>query len=199
MSRAAKPAPVALRSGNFELDRDVVARRVRVRADLLVRLAGERGELGLRHALVLHAELHGEAEAPAVARADRDGAGDPRLRCVLLVALADEVERAAEAGRVAGGEEVLWRRSARLARAAHLLRHREIGLYHAVARLGVAVAPAGGGRGRGKEGLDRVHWGSPGGRWSFIIWTPAARECLCAYHFGNIFDIRLKECLMKTH
>src|SRR5882762_3765041 len=105
-----------LRSGNLELDGDVVARRVRVRADLLVRLARERGELGLRQALVLHAELHREAEAPAVARADRDGAGDARFRSVLLVPLADEVERAAEAGCVAGGEEVLGRRGAGLPR-----------------------------------------------------------------------------------
>src|SRR5690348_4903632 len=90
----------ALGSGNFQLDGDVVARGVRVRADLLVRLARERGELGLRQALVLHAELHPQAEAPAVARADRDGAGDPRFRRVLLRPLADEVERAAEARRV---------------------------------------------------------------------------------------------------
>src|SRR6266566_526674 len=71
-----------LGSGNFELDADVVARRVRVRADLLVRLARERGELGLRQGLVLHAELHREAETPAVARADRDRAGDARPRGV---------------------------------------------------------------------------------------------------------------------
>src|SRR5260221_5562969 len=109
------------RSGadDFELHRDVVARRMRVRADLLVRLAGERGELGLRQALVLHAELHRQAEAAAVARADRDRAGDTRLGSVLLLALADEVERAAKAGGVAGGEEGLGRRSARFARAAH--------------------------------------------------------------------------------
>src|SRR6267143_2237099 len=118
--------PCELRSGDLELDGDVVARRVRVRADLLVRLARERGELGLRQALVLHAELHRQAEAPTVARTDRDRAGDARLRGVLLVPLADEVERAAEAGGVAGGEEVFGRRGARLARAAHLLRHREI-------------------------------------------------------------------------
>src|SRR5437660_2198154 len=152
----------ALRSGNLELDGDVVARRVRIRADLLVRLAGERGELGMGQAPVLHAELDREAEAAAVARADRDRAGDARPGGVLLLPLADEVERAAEAGGVAGGEKVLGRRGARLARAAHLLRHREIGFHHAVARLGVAVAPAGGGRGCGKEGLDLVHAGLRG-------------------------------------
>src|SRR3989442_426751 len=70
-----------------------------------------------------------------------------------------EAERAAEAGRVAGWEEVLGRRGARLAGAAHLLRHGEIAFPHAVAGLGVAVAPAGGGRGCGKEGLDFVHAG----------------------------------------
>src|SRR5436190_18248101 len=148
-----------LGSGNLELDADVVARRVRVRADLLVRLARERGELGLRQALVLHAELHREPEAAAVARAYRDRAGDARLRGVLLRPLADEVERAAEAGSVAGGEQMFGRRGAGLPRAAHLLRHREVGLHHAVARLGVAVAPAGCGRRCGKEGLDRVHAG----------------------------------------
>src|SRR5712691_8671705 len=162
-SRPARPwrrnscEPARLGSGDLELDRDVVPRRVRVRADLLVRLADERGELGLRQAPVLHAELHGEAESAAVARADRDGAGDARLRSVLLVPLADEVERSAEARRVAGREQMLGRRRARLARAAHFLRDREIGLHHAVARLGVAVASARGGRGCGEEGLDRVH------------------------------------------
>src|SRR5207247_9320885 len=117
-----------LGSGNFELDADVVARRVRVRADLLVRLARERGELGLRQAPVLHAELHRQTEAAAVARADRDRAGDARLRPVFLLPLADEVERAAEAGGIAGREEVLGRRSAGLPRAAHFLRHRGFGV-----------------------------------------------------------------------
>src|SRR5437667_12909207 len=37
------------------------------------------------------------------------------------------------------------------------------------------------------------------GRWDPSLWTPAAGECLCVYDFGNIFDIRLKGCLMKTH
>src|SRR5213592_3061255 len=37
------------------------------------------------------------------------------------------------------------------------------------------------------------------GRWDPSLWTPAADECLCAYDFGNIFDIRLKGRLMKTH
>src|SRR5689334_892159 len=147
----------ALGPGNVQLDGNVVARGVRVRADLLVRLAGERRELGLRQAPVLHAELHREAESAALARADGDGAGDPRLRGVFLVLLADEIERAAEARRVARGEQVLGRRRAGLARAAHFLGHREAGLHRAVARLGVAVSPAGGGRRRGEKGLDRVH------------------------------------------
>src|SRR5689334_18022781 len=108
----------ALGPGDVQLDGNVVARGVRVRADLLVRLAGERRELGLRQAPVLHAELHREAESAALARTDRDRAGDPRLRGVLLVLLADEVERAAEARGVAGGEQMLGRRGAGLARAA---------------------------------------------------------------------------------
>src|SRR5689334_16246682 len=133
----------ALGPGDFQLDGNVVARGVRVRADLLVRLARERGELGLGQAPVLHVEFHAQAEAPAVARADRDGAGDPRLGGVLLVPLADEVERAPEARRVAGGEQMLGCGRAGFARSAHFFRHREIGLHHAVARLGVAVTPAG--------------------------------------------------------
>src|SRR5437764_13982680 len=86
---------------DFELDGDVPARGVRVGADLLVRLAGQSLQLGLGQARVLDAHLDRQAEAPAVARADRHGAGDPGRRRVLLVLLGDEVERAAEAARVA--------------------------------------------------------------------------------------------------
>jgi hypothetical protein len=107
-----------------------------------VRLLGEGGEVGLRQRLVLDAQLHRNAEAAAVARADRHGAGDLRLRRVALLLLGDVVERAAEAGRVARGEEVLGRGGAGLARPAHFLRHREIGLDGAVAGFGMSVTSA---------------------------------------------------------
>src|SRR6185503_19879148 len=100
---------------------------------------------------------HRNAEAAAVARSDRHGAGDLRLRRVALLLLGDVVERAAEAGRVARGEEVLGRGGARLARPAYFRRHREIGLDGAVAGFGMSVTSAGGGCGRGEEGLDAVH------------------------------------------
>src|SRR5437879_13632656 len=81
----------ALRSGNLELDGDVVARRVRVRADLLVRLAGERGELGLGQAPVLQAELDREDEAAAVGRAGCVRDGDVRTGRVLSYQVDGEV------------------------------------------------------------------------------------------------------------
>src|SRR5260221_169003 len=80
-----------------------------------------------------------------------------RRRRALLLALADESERAAETRGVAGGEEVLGRGGTGFPRAAHFLRHREIGTHHAVARFGVPVAPAGGCRGRREKRLDLVH------------------------------------------
>jgi len=60
----------ALRALHLELHVHVVARRVRVGADLLVRLLDQLGELALRQAFVLDAHLHGEPEAATVARPD---------------------------------------------------------------------------------------------------------------------------------
>src|SRR5882672_3756779 len=150
-----------LLADHLECDIHVAARGVRVRADLLVRLAHECGELVLRNALVLYLHLDGDAEAAAVPRADRDSRGDGGLGRIALRLLGDEVERAAEAGGIAGGEEMLGRRSARLARAAELLRHREVGLDEAVAGLRVAVAAAARGSGGGEEGFDPIHGGTP--------------------------------------
>src|SRR5262249_16850783 len=48
----------------LEVHRDVAARGVRVRADLLVRLSGQRLQLGPRQAPVLDAHLDRKAEAP---------------------------------------------------------------------------------------------------------------------------------------
>src|SRR5439155_4376660 len=105
---------------------------MRVGADLFVRFPGERGELGLRDAPVLDAHLHREAEAASFARANAHGTGDPGLCGVALLLLCHEVERTAEAGRITRSEQMLRRSRARLARAAHFLRQREVGLDDAV-------------------------------------------------------------------
>src|SRR5260221_14558019 len=125
-----------------ELDGNVATGGVRIRADLLMRLLGEGNELRLRQALVLDAQAHGEAEAAAIPRPDRHGAGDLRLVRVLLLLLGDEIKGAAEARGVSGGEQMLRRGGARPAPPAHGLRPGQIGLDRAVAGLGVPRAPA---------------------------------------------------------
>src|SRR5260370_12879034 len=143
---------------------------MRVGADLLVRIADQGVERRLLQALVLDPHLDGEAEAAAVARSDRDRTGDGRLRRILLLLLGDEIERAAETGGVAGGEEMLGRGGAGLARTAHRLRHRQIGLDRPVAGLAMAIATTQGGRGRGEERLDLVHVVTdPNGRRPIIL------------------------------
>ena len=64
-----------------------------------------------------------------------DRAFDPRLAGVLLVLLADEIQRAAEAGGIARREQVLRRRRPRLARPAHRLGDRQVGADDAVGGL----------------------------------------------------------------
>src|SRR5579862_7680119 len=98
-----------------------------VGTDLLMRFFDERREIALRQALILDAHFDRDAEAAAFARADRDRRCDRGLRRVFLVLLADEIERAAKARRIAGGKEMLGRRRVGLARPAHRLWHREIG------------------------------------------------------------------------
>src|SRR6476469_7718202 len=116
----------ALGADHVELDVDIVTRGVRVGADLFVRLLDQVRELRLLQALVLDTHLHGKTEAAAVARADRDGAGDLSVGRVLFVLLGNKVNRAAETSGIACSEKMLWRRrGSRLARAAHLLRHRQ--------------------------------------------------------------------------
>src|SRR4026209_2198970 len=117
-------ADFVLGADHVEFDVHIVTRRVRVGADLLVCLLDQLGELGLWQAFVLDAHLHRKPEAAAIARPDRHGASHLGLGGVLLVLFRDEVDRAAETGSIAGGEKVLRRRCARLARATHLLRHR---------------------------------------------------------------------------
>ena len=111
----------ALGADHVELDVDIVTRGVRVGADLFVRLLDQVRELSLLQALVLDTHLHGKTEAAAVARADRDGAGDLSVGRVLFVLLGNEVNRAAETSGIACSEEMLWRRGSRLTRTAHLL------------------------------------------------------------------------------
>ena len=91
-SYVAQPQGSAADDG--ELHIDVVARGIRVRADL--------GELGLRQRAVLDRELDGEPEAARLARADRHRRGHLGLGGVLLLLLGDEIERPAEARGVAG-------------------------------------------------------------------------------------------------
>src|SRR4051812_41275135 len=76
---------------DLELDVDVAARRVRVRADLLVGLGSEGCELRLGNRGVRDRELDREAEADALARPDRHRALDARLGGVDLLLLGDEV------------------------------------------------------------------------------------------------------------
>src|ERR1700722_5065216 len=78
---------------------DIAARRVRIGANLLMRLVGERLQFGGRQAVVDDVEFYGEAEAAGFARADRNRAIRRRLAGVLLVGLCDVIERAAETGR----------------------------------------------------------------------------------------------------
>src|SRR5882724_10398398 len=122
-----------LTADHFERDVDIAACGMRIRADLFVRFPDERGELGLCDALVLDAHLHREAETASFARTYRHGAGHLCPGRVLLLLLGDEIERAAEAGRVAGGEQVLGRCRSGLAWPAHFLRYRKVGLYQTVA------------------------------------------------------------------
>src|SRR5271157_3047663 len=154
--RAGVKVSAALGPVGDDLDVDVAARRVAIRADLFVRLVDERLQFALRQARVGDVEHDRKAEAALLARADRDGAFDRRFRRVLLVLLGDVVELAAEAGGVTGGEKMLGRGRARLAGTAHLLRHRQVDVHHSVVGAGMAVAAAGRGRMSGVKRLDRI-------------------------------------------
>src|SRR5258708_36353485 len=152
---------------------------MRIGADLLVCFAHERGELVVRQALVLDPHLDRDPEAAAFTRADRDGASDLRVRRIAFALLRHEVERAAEAGGIAGGKQMLRRRGARPAGTAHLLGHREVGLDEAVAGLGTAATAADGGRGYGivRFGFyQRVH-PEMGGSRRDARWRSVASSC----------------------
>lgn len=75
---------------------------------------------------------------------------------VMSVPAADHVEGAAEARRIAGGEQMLGR-GARLARASDLLRSTKIDIDGAIIGRGVPVAPATCCRVGGEQGLDDLH------------------------------------------
>src|ERR1700730_15577975 len=90
-------------SGDLELHVDVAARGMRIGADLLVRLARQRGQVGLRQAAILDPHLHRQAESAQLARTDRNGTGDSRLARVLFLLFRDEVERTAKTGVAAAG------------------------------------------------------------------------------------------------
>src|SRR5262249_51228674 len=112
---------IGLSPSHLELDIDVVACRVRVRADLFVRFLRQCRELCLRQRLVFDAHLHRNSEAAAVARSDRNCTGDHALRRILLLRLRDEVKRATETGSITRREKMLWGRRVRLPRSAHRL------------------------------------------------------------------------------
>src|SRR5262249_379616 len=104
-------------SGAFHLKLhiDVAARGVRVRAYFLVCLLGERGEFGLRQSRIFDAQLYCQSEAASLAWSDRYVGGNARPAGILFMLLADEIERSAETGGVAGGEKMFGRCRAGLA------------------------------------------------------------------------------------
>src|SRR5260370_4386341 len=106
---------------------------MRVGTDFLVRFPHERGELGLRNAFILDAHLHRKPEPAASPRAYRHPAGYLGPRRVFLLLLGDEIERAAEAGCVASGEQVLGGPRSRLPWPAPCFRHRKVALNHTAA------------------------------------------------------------------
>src|SRR5260370_22668335 len=125
-------SPGFLAAYHIERHVHVAAGGMRVGACLFLRFPDERGKLGLRNALIFDAHLHRETEPPAFTLTNGDSASDFGLGSVALLPLCYEVERPAEASGIARGEQVLRRGRARLARAAHLLGHRNVGLDDAV-------------------------------------------------------------------
>src|SRR5215467_9802311 len=123
----------------FELDVHIAAGGVRVGADLLVRLFDQLLKKCLRQTAILDLHLDGDAEAATLARTDRGRASDPSVGGGVLLLLGDVVERAAKAGGVARGKEMLGRGSAWLARAAHSFWHRQVDRDHVIDRLGSTI------------------------------------------------------------
>ena len=65
--------------------------------------------------------------------------------------------RTTEAGRVAGGEQVLWSRRAGVAATTHLLPHRQIHRHRMIRGLGVTIAAAGRRSDRSKHRFDAIY------------------------------------------
>ena len=142
---------------DLKLHPDVAARGVGVGTDCLVRFFRQSREIGLRHGLVLHAELDGEAEAAALTRTDGHRTLGLGFGRVFLVLLADIVERTAEAGGITRREEMFRGRGARLAWPAHSPRNGQVSLYRSIADLRVSVTSAGRSCGNGEERFDLIH------------------------------------------
>src|ERR1700722_9425596 len=121
----------SLTADHLERDIHVAARRMRVGTDFLVCFPHEHGEIGLSNALILDAHLHREPKTTTLADADRCRACYLGRRRVFILLLGDEIERAAEAGRVACGEQVLRGRPG-LGWPAHCFRYRKVSLNQTV-------------------------------------------------------------------
>src|SRR5579862_684630 len=122
----------SLTADHLERDLHVAARRMRVRTDFLVCFPHKGGEIGLSDAFILDAHLYRDAKATGLAHADGYRACYLGRRRVFLLLLGDEIERAAEAGRIACGEKVLGSRRSRLTWPAHCFRHRKVSLNQTV-------------------------------------------------------------------
>src|SRR5262249_37170772 len=141
----------------FELDVHIATGGVRVGADLLVRLLDQPLKQCLRQIALLDLHLDGDAKAATLARTDRGRASDPGVGSVVLLLLGDVVERAAKAGGVAGGKEMLGRGRAWFARAAHSFWHRQVDRDHVIDRLGVTITATDCGGGGSEQRVDLVH------------------------------------------
>src|SRR5262249_43632181 len=112
------------RTHDFELHVDVATGGIGVRADFLVRFRSNCREVSLSKTAVFDTQIDRETESADVAWPDRYGAGYLGLRRVLAVLLADEVQSAAKAGRIARSEQMLGGRRTGFARPPHLFGHR---------------------------------------------------------------------------
>src|SRR5262249_2275243 len=102
-------------------------------ADLLVRFLDECGEIGFPDGPVPAPHSYCQTETATLARTYRHRASHLGTGGVLLLLFGNEVERAAETGRVTRGEQVLGRRRSGLAWPAHFLGDRKVDLYQTVA------------------------------------------------------------------
>jgi len=130
MHAGSKAVVASLTADHLErdVDGDVAARRMRVGTDFLVCFPHERGEIGLSNALILDVHLQCEPKTTVLAHADRYRERYLGPRRVFLPWLGDEIERAAEAGRIACGEQVLGGHRSGLAWPSHCFRYRKVSL-----------------------------------------------------------------------